>query len=139
MAMKVERFDMWVAPIKDNPGSLAEKLESLSQAGANLDFVIARRTTRKPGGVLFAAPIKGPAQARTAKKAGLKKTKSLVAIRIEGPDKRGQGASITKALADKGINLRGLSAIAIGRKFIMHLALDNAAAATKAGRILRAL
>jgi len=102
--------------------------------------VLARRAPDKPGtGVVFATAIKGAAQTRAAKKAGFQKTTSLISIRVEGLDKRGQGAGMTRALAENGISLRGLSAVAVGRKFVAHIALDSAADATKAARILRAL
>jgi predicted amino acid-binding ACT domain protein len=140
MALKVERMDMWVGGMKDKAGELAAILAALAEAGVNLSFVMARRAPDKPGtGVVFSAPVKGAAQARAAKKAGLHKSKSLVAIRVEGSDKKGEGARITTALAQKGINLRGLSAAAIGRKFVAHIALDSSADATKAARVLRGL
>ena len=44
---------------------------------------------------------------------------------------RGIGKAITKALAEAGINLRGLSAAAIGKRFVAHLALDTAEDAAK--------
>lgn len=137
--MKVERLDTWVASIKDKPGALAVKLEALAAAGVNLDFVIARRGDKKGAAVVFVVPVKGAAQIRAAKKAGFHKTKSLVAIRAEGGDKAGQGARITRVLADNGINLRGLSAAALGRKFVANIAVDSAAEATKAAKLLRAL
>ena len=138
MALKVERQDTWVAGIKNVPGALAAKLTALADAGTNLEFVIARRESKKAG-VVFVTPIKGAKQAAAAKKAGFAKTKSLHAIRVEGPDKKGAGAAIAQALADAGINLRGISAAAIGRKFVCNIAVDTAADATKAGRILRKL
>jgi hypothetical protein len=46
---------------------------------------------------------------------------------------------MTQALADLGLNLRGLSAAAIGKSFVSHVALDSAAAAAKALRVLKAL
>jgi hypothetical protein len=105
-----------------------------------LEFVIARRTPEKPGkGVVFVTPIKGAAGNRVARKAGFAKTKSLHTVRVEGPDKRGQGAKITQALAETGLNLRGLSAAAIGNKFVTYIALDSSADARRAVRILRAL
>lgn len=140
MAMKIQRVDTWAATIKDKPGSLAEKLKALSAAGVNLEFVIARRSPDRAGkGVVFVTPIKSAAGARAARKAGFKKTTGLHTVRIEGPDKKGQGARIAQALAAKGLNLRGLSAAAINKKFITHLALDSAAAAAKAVRALKAL
>ena len=126
--------------MEDRPGELAAKLKSLAQAGVNLEFVIARRAPDKPGeGVVFVTPIQGAAGVRAAKAAGFMKTDSLHTVRIEGADKKGEGAKITQALAEKGLNLRGLSAAAINKKFIAHVALDTAADAAKATRLLRAL
>ena len=140
MALNVTRLDVWSASIDDRPGGLAGKLAALAKAGAQLEFVIARRAPDKPGtGVVFLTPLKGAAQIRAAKKVGLAKTKSLHSVRIEGPDKPGLGAQMTQSLADAGINLRGLSAAAIGKRCIVHLALDTSAEATKAARILKRL
>ncbi len=140
MAFKVERVDTWVASIEDQPGSLASKLGALADAGVNLEFVIARRAAEKPGqGVVFVTPIAGASGRRAARQAGLEKTKSLHTVRIEGADRTGQGAKIAQALASKGLNLRGLSAAAIGNKFVTHIALDSAADAAKAVRTLKAL
>lgn len=138
MALKVTRVDVWAATIKDKAGGLAEKLAPLAQSGANVEFVIARRAPDKPGkGVVFLTPLAGAAQLRAAKKAGFSKSKSLHSLRIEGANKSGVGAMITEALAAAGVNLRGLSAAAISKRFVAHLALDNAADVAKAMRILK--
>ena len=140
MAMKAQRIDTWAAGMQDKPGALAEKLDALAAAGANLEFVIARRTPDKPGsGVVFVTPIKGAKQTAAAKKAGFMKSTGLHAVRIDGTDKKGQGAAITRVLADNGINLRGLSAAAIGNRFVAHIALDQTADASKAIRLLKKL
>ena len=140
MALKVSRVQMWVGGMKDTPGSLAEKLCTLAGAGAQLAFVLARRAPEKPGtGVLFVAPIAGAKQLKAAKKAGLRKSKSVIAVRVEGADKPGLGSKITCALAEAGINLRGLSAAVIGKKFVLHVALDTAKDAAKAARVLKKL
>ena len=140
MALNVTRADVWAASIEDRPGGLAEKLAALAEAGAQLEFVIARRASEKPGtGVVFLTPLKGAAQIRAAKKAGFEKTKSLHSLRVEGPDQPGLGAKMTQALAQAGINLRGLSAAAIGRRCVVHLALDSTADAAKAARLLKRL
>lgn len=139
MAFKVQRVDTWAAALEDKPGGLATKLQSLAQAGINLEFVIARRTHKPGEGVVFVTPIRGAAATRAARSAGFMKTESLHMVRIEGLDSRGIGADITQALANQGLNLRGLSAAAINRKFVAHLALDTSANAAKAVRILRAL
>ena len=82
-------------------------------------------------------PLQGAAQLRTAKKVGFAKTESLHSLRIEGPDKPGLCSLLTTALAQAGISLRGLSAAAMGKNCIMHLALDTATDAAKALRMLK--
>ena len=140
MAMTISRVDVWAARIKDRPGGLSEKLAVLAEAGAQLEFLITRRAPDKPGtGMVFLTPLKGAAQIRAAKKVGFRKTKRLHSVRIEGPDKQGLCADLSRAMADADINLRGLSAAAIGRRAVVHLALDSADDATKAARILRRL
>ena len=112
MKLDVAKVNVWAASIKDKPGSLAAKLAALSDAGADLGFVIARRTEKKGQGVVFVTPLKGPRQLRAASRARFKKTKSLHSIRVEGADRAGIGAKLTEALAEAGINVRGVSAAA---------------------------
>ena len=140
MALKINRVETWAASIEDHPGSLAAKLNALANAGVNLEFVIARRAPDKPGtGVVFVTPITGAAKRWAAQQAGFQKTGSLHTVRIEGPDKKGEVARISQALADKGLNLRGLSAAAISKKFVTHIALDSSTDAAKAARALHGL
>lgn len=140
MTLDVARTQVWVASMKDRAGALAAKLEALRAAGANLEFVIARRAPDKPGeGVVFVTPLKGAAQLRAATASGFKKSDSLHSVRVAGTDRPGVGAQITAALAAAGVNLRGLSAGAVGKRFVAHLALDTAADASKAVRLLKKL
>jgi hypothetical protein len=141
MGLKTARIDTWAATIKDQPGGLSAKLETLAVGGkVNLEFIIARRAPEKPGtGVVFVTPISGAAGIAAAKKAGFRKTSSLHTVRVEGPDKPGQGAKITAALAEAGVNLRGFSAAAIGKKFVAHIAVDTSAAAAKAIKVIAKL
>jgi len=138
--MKTQRVTTWAAAIEDQPGELAAKLCALAVAGVNLEFLIARRAPDKPGtGVVFITPVEGAKQGRAAKAAGFRKADNLHTVRIEGDDKPGVGARLTQAFADEGLNLRGLSAAAIGNKFVCHVALDSEADAAKAVRIVRSL
>ena len=138
MAYTISRGGVWVGTIKDRPGGLAEKLNALSKAKANLDFVIARRAPDKPGrGVVFLAQLKKPAQTRAARKVGLKRADRMYSLRLVGPDRPGLGAKITRALADAGINMRGLSAAALNRRSVVYFAFDTRSDANKAARILK--
>ena len=138
--MKSERVDTWVASIPDRAGALAGKLKALAESGANFELVIARRVGDHKGqGVVFVTPIEGAKQVGAAGAAGFAKSSSLHTLRAEGPDKVGAAGRVAAALADHGLNLRGFSAAAIGKKFICYVAFDTEASAVKAARILRDL
>jgi hypothetical protein len=138
MKLDISRVDVWAASIKDRPGGLAQKLDTLAQAGADIEFLIARRAPEKPGsGVVFVTPIKGAKQTAAARKAKFSKTKSLHALRIAASNKSGLGARLTSELGQAGINLRGLSGAAIGKRAVLHLAFDSAADAGKAARLIK--
>jgi predicted amino acid-binding ACT domain protein len=140
MALKVKGVDVWVAGMKDRVGALAAKLKGLAAAGAQLEFVISRRSPEKPGtGVVFVTPLKGEAQMKAARALGFRKTKKHHAVRVEGADKPGLGAKMTGALAAARINLRGVSAAAIGKRFVAYIAADTPADAAKVMRILKKL
>ena len=134
----VERVDVWAATIEDKPGGLAKILTGLKDAGADLDFVIARRAPEKPGtGVVFVTPLRGDREVAAASTLGFNVTSSLKSLRIEGQNKPGVASALTNRLADAGINLHGLSAAVIGTKFIIYISLDNAEDAAKAAKILK--
>lgn len=120
MAFDIAKIDIWVGELPDRPRALQAKLEVLAGAGANLEFVIARRGGRGKA-VVFMAPIKGAAQIRAAEDACLKKAESMYALRIEGPNQAGLGERITRALADAGLNLHGVSAAAIGGRSVTYV------------------
>jgi hypothetical protein len=136
--MKIAKVDVWAATIVDQPGGVAQKLAPLSKAGANLAFVIARRQADKPHkGVVFVTPIKGGKQIAAAKKAGFTKAPSLRSLVVRGPDRRGLGLKMTDALAQAGINLRGLSAAVVGKEFVAYFAFDKLSDSAKAAGILK--
>ena len=119
MAYTVQKVDVWAGEIEDRPGGLAEKLAAVGNAGANLEFLVSRRAPDKPGtGVVFLTPVKGAKQKSAAQQAGLSTTDSLHSVRVEGPDRAGLGMKMTQALGAAGINLRSVSAAALGRRAV---------------------
>lgn len=138
MKLKITRVDMWAASLEDRPASLANKLEALHKAGANLEFIMARRALEEPGkGVVFLAPLKGVKQTKAAIQAGFFNTEALHSVRVEGSDAPGIASQLTRAVAKATVNLRGFSASIIGGKFIAYLALDDEKDAAKAVRALK--
>jgi hypothetical protein len=139
MPNDLKKLDVWTGEIDDKVGGLASMLEPLAEAGVDLQFLVARRQPHLPGkGVVFLSGIAGAKGTKAAAAAGLAKTSEVVALRVEGPNKAGAAYQITRQLADADINLRGVSAGVMGKKFQLFLAFDNAAEADKAARSLRA-
>lgn len=138
MDLIVERVNVWASSIKDQVGGLTRKLKGLKEAGANLDFVIARRTPEDPGkGVVFVAPLRGDREIAAAANLGFNVTRSVYAIRVDGDNKPGLAADVTKILADAGITLRGFSAAVIGPRFIFYIGFDSKDDAKKAIELLQ--
>ncbi len=138
--MIVESVDVWAAPINDKPGGLANILAGLRDAGADLDFIIARRAPDQPGkGVVFVTPLRGDREVNAAANLGFDVTRSLHELRVQGENKPGVAANLTEKLAAAGINLRGFSGAVIGTRFILYIGLDSAEDAKKAAAILKKL
>src|SRR5512134_586791 len=119
MDLLVEHVDVWAATIQDKPGAVAAALDELREAGADLQFIIARRALDFPGkGVLFVTPLQGDNEVAVAAQLGFNVTRSVNTVRVMGPDRRGIAAELTKKIADGAINLRGFSASVIGPQFV---------------------
>ena len=138
MALKVSKAEIWSTTIEDRTGGAADKIEPLARAGANFEFVFARRMPEQPGrGLCMVAPVKGRKVTAAATATGFTRALDLSALRVEGSNKAGSAAGMTRALADAGVSFRGLSATAIGTKFVGYLAFDNAADAERAAKALK--
>ena len=138
MDLIVERADVWAAAIEDKPGSLAERLEALRSAGADLQFIIARRAPEKPGtGVVFVTPLQSDREIRLAAQVGFNVSQSLHSVRVLGPDRPGMAAELAQKLAEAGINLLGFSASVIGTQFVAYIAFDSLGDANKAMELLQ--
>jgi hypothetical protein len=87
--------------------------------------------------LLFVSPLKGARVVKAAREAGFAKSEDIHALRIEGPDKPGSIAAVSRTLGGAGISFRALSVAAMGRKFVAYLALDSADDAKKATAVLK--
>jgi UTP:GlnB (protein PII) uridylyltransferase len=86
---------------------------------------------------VFVAPIKGAKRQQAAAGVGLTRAAGMFSLRIEGPDQPGLGARITSAVAEKGVNLRGASAAAVGKKAVFYLAVEGERDLKEATRAVR--
>ena len=133
MDMIVERVDVWAAHISDKPGGLSWVLKGMREAGADLNFIIARRKPEKPGsGVVFVTPIRGDREVKAASTLGFSLTNSVSAVCVEGENKPGVGALLTGLIADAGINVRGISMAVLGTRFVAYIGFDGASDAETA-------
>ena len=138
MALKVSGVDVWAGDIQDQPGGLARVLSSVAEAGGDVDCVVARRDPSRPGmGEVFITPVSGQRAQGAARNAGLSPAANLATLRVEGSDAPGLGARMTQALADAGINVRGVTAAVVGRNFVAYIGLDNATDGERAMQALR--
>ena len=138
MPYEIRKVDVWATDTVNKPGMLARVLESLANAGVQLEFLVARRVSENTSRV-FVAPIKGAKQKKAAADVGLVQATGMHALRIEGPDKPGLGARLARAVAESGINIRGASMAAIGRKSVAYLAFAQASEAKEAAKVVRKL
>jgi hypothetical protein len=139
MALKITKVDVWVAEMMDRPGALSEVLEGIAAKRGSLDAVIARRQPDKPGkGVVFLSPVKGKSVTDAAKAAGLTMAKNIATLRVEGANQAGVGHRILKAIGEAGVNVRGVSALTVGKQFAAYIGFDNSADANAAAQAIKA-
>jgi hypothetical protein len=137
MGFKLDRVHVWSGEVADQAGGMASKLGPLAQAGANLEFIFTRRQPNNPGtGILYVAPITGPASVRAARAAGLAETHNPVVLRVEGDNQAGLAHRLTQQWALAGINLQGLTISVIGGKFVGYAAFDTVEDVNRAAQIL---
>jgi hypothetical protein len=138
MAYAISRVEIWAGEIEDRPGALAQQLECLARAGANLEAVILRPAAPLSGtGVLFVAPLIGDEQERAARHLGLRETRSIRAVRVEGPDRPGLIAHVARLLADAGMNISGLSSGVAAGHGVHYLRFDTEDDAEQSAALLR--
>ena len=138
MALKVTKVDVWAGDLRDVPGGLADTLEQLAKGGANVEFIIARRNDRQVGmGKVFVTPVKSAKAKDAGGRAGLQHATSVATLRVEGTDKAGLGSKMTRAIADAGVNVKGVSAAVIGTKFVAYIGFDSDADADRAAAAIK--
>ncbi len=138
MNVNAELEEVWVASVEDKPGALGNKLAALAEAGADLGFIIARRSPEKPGtGVVFVTPLRGDREIDAATEEGFAVSSHLHSLQVEGRNEPGIAARVAQKIGQAGLNLRGFSGAVIGTQYVLHLGFDTAEAAQKAIAVLK--
>src|SRR5712664_3347035 len=137
MAVSVKKATLWRGEVDNNPGMLANTLQPLAEAGADLQVVMAYRY---PGGEDKAAielhPVSGSKPNVAARAAGLAPS-SIPVLLVEGDNKPGLGHAIAKALGEAGINMSFVMAQVVGRKYAAVFGFENEADASKAATLIK--
>ena len=137
MAVTVKKAIVWRKEIDNRPGMLANILGPLSEAGTDLQVVMAYRY---PEGADRAAielyPLSGRKPLAAAKAAGLAQS-SIPTLLVQGDNRQGLGHAIAKALGDAGINLSLLMTQVVGRRYSAMFGFENEADAAKATVLIK--
>ena len=137
MAVKVKRITLWRKELENRAGTLAQTLEPVARAGADLQVVMGYC---HPGDRTRAAvelfPIASKKATAAAQGAGLAAA-GIAALHVEGDNRAGLGYALTRALADAAVNLDFLLAQVIGRKFSAVIGFENDADADKASALIK--
>lgn len=125
MPVRVKPIRLWRAEVDHQPGALAQALEPLSAAGADLQIVMGYRL---PGDRTRAAievfPVIGARALSAAQAAGLSEA-AISALHVEGDNRVGLGHAIAKALAGARINIDFLVAQVSGRRHTTVIGFES--------------
>ena len=137
MTVKVKKISLWRKEVENKTGMLAQTLEPLAKAGADLHVVMAYRY---PGDETKAAielyPVAGKKPTAAAKGAGLSAS-SLPTLLVEGDNKPGLAHRIAQAIADAGVDLSFFVAQAVGRRYTAVIGFETDADAKKAATLIK--
>lgn len=132
-----ENISLWRKEVQNKPGILAQTIEPLAKAGADLHVVMGYRY---PGNETKAAievySIAGRKTQAAAEQAGLSSS-SMPTLLVEGDNKPGLGHALAQAIADAGVDLGFLIAQVVGRKYSAVIGFTSEADAEKAKAIIK--
>src|SRR5713226_3575461 len=125
MPVTVKTMSLWRKEVENQVGTLAQTLEPLTKAGANLRVLMGYRY---PGNETRAAielyPVTGKKTTAAAAGAGFAAS-SIPTLLVEGDDKPGLGLAIAHAIAGAGINMTFFVAQVVGRRFSAVLGFET--------------
>jgi hypothetical protein len=137
MAVTVRKVTLWRRHLDNRPGALAQVLEPLASAGADLQVAMGYRIPgRESEAVLELAPVTGRSSTGAAQKAGLQPS-GIPTLVVEGDNSPGVGLAQSRALAEAGINLAFLIAQVMGRKVSAVFGFETQEDADRAAKILK--
>ncbi len=137
MPVTVKSVSLWRKEVENQVGTLAQTLEPLAKAGANLRLLMGYRY---PGDSAKAAielyPVAGKKVTAAAAGVGLDAS-SIPTLLVEGDDRPGLGQAIAEAIAGARVNMTFFVAQSIGRRFSAVLGFETESDAKTAVPIIK--
>jgi hypothetical protein len=134
MAIAVKKITLWRREVEDRPGMLAQTLEPLANAGANLQVVMGYHMGGKA--TIEVLPVSGKKVIAAARQAGLAAS-GPPSLLVQGENRPGLGHTLARAIADAGINIHFLVAQVIGNRYSAVFGFGSDDEATRAAAILK--
>jgi hypothetical protein len=137
MAIAVKKITLWRKEVAHRTGVLADVLEPLAAAGADLRLVMGYTFPAGTGrAAIEVFPVSGRRVTTAATQAGLGASE-IACVLIEGDNRPGLGARMARAIADAGVNISFLMAQTMNRKFSAVFGFENDADAATATRAIK--
>jgi hypothetical protein len=137
MAITVKSVKLWALHGPDKTGFLADALEPLASAGANLRVVMAYCNPGQPDrAAIEVFPVSGKKAEAAARAAGLSPSDTACLL-VEGDDRPGLGAALGRAIAQAGVSMSFLIAETVGRKFSAVMGFRSQADAATAAKVAK--
>ena len=137
MPVTVKSISLWRKEVENQVGVLAQTIEPVSKAGANLRVLMGYRY---PGDATKAAielyPVAGKKVTAAAAEAGLAAS-SIPTLLVEGDDKPCLGQAIAGAISGARVNMTFFVAQSIGRRFSAVLGFETEADAKTAAPLIK--
>ncbi|MDQ3812977.1 MAG: hypothetical protein M3347_03395 [Armatimonadota bacterium] len=137
MAVSVKKVTLWRREVDNKAGVLADTLEPLANAGANLQVVMGYRY---PGNESQAAielyPVSGRKATAAAQAAGLS-VSAIPTLLVEGDNQPGLGYAIARAIADAGVNMGFVVAQVLGDRYSAILGFESDDDARNAATLIK--
>jgi hypothetical protein len=137
MPVTVKNISLWRKEVENQIGTLAQTLEPVTKAGANLRVLMGYRY---PGNEARAAielyPVSGKKATAAASGAGFAAS-SIPTVLVEGDDRPGLGLAIAQAIKGAGINMTFLVAQVIGRRYSAVVGFETEADAKTATALIK--
>jgi len=137
MRVTVKNISFWRKEVENQPGTLAQTLEPVTKAGANLQILMGYRYLGEgTRAALELYPVTGKKASAAASEAGLSAS-SIPTLLVEGDDRPGLGLAIAEAMSAAGINMTFFFAQAVGRRFSAVLGFESETDAKTAAPLIK--